>query len=159
MAEIEDKYAFDSMNVADPDMDVTGGAIEYSEYEMDMTPKEQKSYKKDLMDSLSMNYRSDLDKGKLNFESWLKELRPDLIAERARKWEELREDAQGFEGYRGRMDALDPREARSIEDAGILQRLLNKHTGRLEDIYGMVGEYDDSESLKDSTISKSEYRR
>jgi hypothetical protein len=159
MAEIEDKYAFDAMNVADPDMDVTGGAIEYSEYEMDMTPREQKDYEKNLMNALSMNYRSDPDKGKLNFESWLKELRPDLITERARKWEELREDAQGFEGYRSRMDALDPREARLIEDAGMLQRLLNKHTGRLEDTYSMVGKYDDSEYLKGSTISSSEYRR
>jgi hypothetical protein len=33
----EDKYAFDAMNDVDPDMDVTGGAIEYSSYEMDMT--------------------------------------------------------------------------------------------------------------------------
>ena len=73
--------------------------------------------------------------------------------------EELREDTKGVEGYRERMDALDPQEARSIEDAGILQRLLNKHTGRLEDVRGLVGEYDDSESLKDSIISSSEYRR
>ena len=154
----EDKYAFDAMNVADPDMDVTGGAIEYSSYEMDMTPSEQKGYEKNLKDALSMSYRSDPHKGKLNFDNWLKELRPDLVMERARKWEELREDTRGVEGYRERMDALDSQEARSIEDAGILQRLLNKHTGRLEDTYDMVGEYD-SESLKGSTISSSEYRR
>ena len=153
----EDKYAFDAMNDVDPDMDVTGGAIEYSSYEMDMTPSQQKGYEKDLMEALSMNYSSDPHKGKLNFDNWLKELRPDLVMERARKWEELREDAKGVEGYRERMDALNPKEARSIEDAGILQRLLNKHTGRLEDAYGMVGEYD--ESLKDSTILSSEYRR
>ena len=158
MAEIDSK-AFDYMNEADPDKSITGGAIKYSEYEMDMTSKEKKGYEKDLMNALSMNYRSAPDKGKLNFESWLKELRPDLIMERARKWEELREDAKGVEGYRERMNALDPKESRLIEDAGILQRLLNKHTGRLEDTYDMVGEYDNSESLKDSTISSSEYRR
>ena len=158
MAEIDSK-AFDYMNEGDPDQSITGGAIEYSEYEMDMSPTQQKGYEKDLMEALSMNYRSDPDKGKLNFESWLKELRPDLIMERARKWEELREDAKGVEGYRERMNALDPKESRLIEDAGILQRLLNKHTGRLEDTHGMIGEYDNSESLKDRTISPSEYRR
>ena len=157
MAEIDSK-AFDYMNEGDPDKSITGGAIEYSEYEMDMTPSQQKGYEKDLMNALSMNYRSDPHKGKLDFDSWLKELRPDLVMERARKWEELREDTKGVEGYRERMDALDPQEARSIEDAGILQRLINKHTGRLEDVRGMVGEYD-SESLKDSTISSPKYRR
>ena len=158
MAEIDSK-AFDYMNEGDPDQTITGGAIEYSEYEMDMTPSQQKGYEKDLMNALSMNYRSDPHKGKLKFDNWLKELRPDLVMERARKWEELREDTKGVEGYREKMDALNPQEARSIEDAGILQRLINKHTGRLEDVRGMVGEYDDSESLKDSTISSSEYRR
>ena len=158
MAEIDSK-AFDYMNEGDPDQSITGGAIKYSEYEMDMSPKEQKGYEKDLMSALSMNYRSDPHKGKLNFDNWLKELRPDLIMERARKWEELREDAKGVEGYRSKMDSLNPQEARSIEDAGILQRLLNKHTGRLEDTYDMVGEYDDSNSLKDSIISNSEYRK
>ena len=158
MAEIDSK-AFDYMNEGDPDQTITGGAIEYSEYEMDMTPSEQKGYEKNLMDALSMNYRSDPHKGKLDFDSWLKELRPDLVMERARKWEEFREDAKGVEEYRKKMDALDPKEARIIEDAGILQRLINKHTGRLEDVRGMAGEYDDSEVLKDSTISSLEYRR
>ena len=155
----EDKYAFDAMNAGDPDMDVAGGALEYSSYEMDMTPKEQEGYQKSLEDALSMLYRSDPHKGKLDFQNWLKELRPDLVMERARKWEELREDTKGVEEYREKMAALDSEEGTLIEDAGILQRLLNKHTGRLEDTYGMIGEYDDSESLKDFTISNSEYRR
>ena len=137
MAEI-DNTVFDYMNEGDPYQSITGGAIEYSEYEMDMTSKEKKGYEKDLMDALSMNYRSDPDKGKLSFANWLKELKPDLIMGRARKWEELREDAKGAEEYRKRMDALDPRESRSIEDAGILKKLLDKHTGRLEDIYDMI---------------------
>ena len=106
MAEI-DNTVFDYMNEGDPYQSITGGAIEYSEYEMDMTSKEKKGYEKDLMDALSMNYRSDPDKGKLSFANWLKELKPDLIMGRARKWEELREDAKGAEEYRKRMDALD----------------------------------------------------
>ena len=153
----EDKYAFDAMNTIDPDMDVAGGAIEYSSYEMDMTPSEQKGYEKNLKDALSMSYRSDPHKGRLNFQNWLKGLRPDLIMDRARQWEELREDNKGVVAYRERMNALGE-EARIIEDAGILQRLLNKHTGRLEDIYGMVENYS-PESLREAKISESEYRR
>ena len=64
----EDKYAFDAMNDADPDMDVTGGAIEYSSYEMDMSPSEQKGYEKNLQDALSMSYKSVPHKGKLGFQ-------------------------------------------------------------------------------------------
>ena len=153
----EDKYAFDAMNTADPDMDVTGGAIEYSSYEMDMSPSEQKGYEKTLKDALSMSYRSDPYKGKLNFQDWLKGLRPDLVMERARKWEELREDNKGVKAYRERMDALGE-EASMLEDAGILQRLLDKHTGRLEDTYSIVGDYS-PEPLGESRISESEYRR
>ena len=154
----EDKYAFDAMNAGDSDMDVTGGAIEYSSYEMDMTPREQKGYEKNLKDALSMSYRGDPHKGKLDFQNWLKNLRPDLVMERARKWEELREDSQGIKDYRERMNALDSKEANVIEDAGMLQRLLNKHTGSLEDIYDIVGDYS-PEPLGKAEISAAEYRR
>ena len=145
----EDKYAFDAMNASDPDMDVTGGAIEYSSYEMDMSPSEQKSYEENLKSALSISYRSDPYKGKLGFQDWFKELRPDLVMERARKWEELREDKK--------MDTVDSKEERILEASGILQRLLNKHTGRLADVQGMVKGYDPES--RESKISKAEYRR
>ena len=154
----EDKYAFDAMNAEDPDMDVTGGAIDYSSYEMDMTSREQKGYEKNLQDALSMSYKSDPHKGKLDFQNWLKELRPDLVMDRARQWEELREDNKGVEAYRERMNALGE-EGRVIEDAGILQRLLNKHTGKLEDIYSMVGDYSPEPLSADRNIKESELRR
>ena len=154
----EDKYAFDAMNAADPDMDVTGGALEYSSYEMDMTSREQKGYEKNLQDALSMSYKSDPHKGKLDFQNWLKELRPDLVMDRARQWEELREDNKGVEAYRERMNALGE-EGRVIEDAGILQRLLNKHTGKLEDIYSMVEDYSPEPLSADRNIKESEFRR
>ena len=71
----EDNYAFDAMNAADPDIDVTGGAIKYSSYEMDMSPEEQGKYKKTLLGSLASAYRSDPNKGRLSFTNWwLKEL-------------------------------------------------------------------------------------
>ena len=146
----EDKYAFDAMNTVDPEMDVAGGAIEYSSYEMDMSPSEQKGYEENLKSALSISYRSDPYKGKLGFQDWFKGLRPDLVMERARKWEELREDE--------RMDTLESKESRILEDSGMLQRLLNNHTGRLEDVYDMVGDYS-PEPLEEAKISKSEYRR
>ena len=145
----EDKYAFDAMNATDPDTDVTGGAIEYSSYEMDMSPSEQKGYEENLKSALSISYRSDPYKGKLGFQDWFKELRPDLVMERARKWEELREDKK--------MDTVDSKEERILEASGILQRLLNKHTGRLADVQGMVKGYDPES--KESKIPKAEYRR
>ena len=155
----EDRYAFDAMNTVDPDMDLTGGAIEYSSYEMDMSPSEQKGYEENIKDALSLTYRSDPHKGKLSFQNWLKGLRPDLVMDRARQWEELREDAKGVEGYRERMDALGPKESRLLEDSGMLQRLLDKHTGRLQDIYGMVGDYSPEPVTAERNIKESEYIR
>ena len=155
----EDKYAFDAMNAADTDMDVTGGAIEYSSYEMDMSPSEQKGYERNLKDSLAISYRSDPHKGKLSFQDWLKGLRPDLVMERARKWEEMREDNKGVEAYRASMDALGPEESRLLEDSGILQRILNKHTGRLDDARKIVGDYSPEPLNADTRIKESKYRR
>ena len=33
-----DNQAFNAMNNASPDMDISGGTMDYSEYEMDMSP-------------------------------------------------------------------------------------------------------------------------
>ena len=41
-----DNEAFNAMNAADADPNITGGAITYSEFEMDMTPKEQERYRR-----------------------------------------------------------------------------------------------------------------
>ena len=147
----EDEYAFDAMNAADPDMDMTGGAIEYSSYEMDMSPSEQKGYEKNLKDSLAISYRSDPHKGKLSFQDWLKGLRPDLVMERARKWEELREDRK--------LDAIDSKEAGILEDSGMLQRILDKHTGRLDDARKIVGDYSPEPLNANTRIKESKYRR
>jgi hypothetical protein len=71
----------------------------------------------------------------------------------------LREDAKGVEAYREKMNALGSEESRLLEDSGILQRLLNLHTGRLEDARSIVGDYSPEPLDKDYKISKSEYRR
>ena len=128
-----DDYAFNSMNAGDPDMDaVTGGAITYSEFEMDMTPKQQEKYRKTLMNTLDTAYRSDPNKGRLGFADWLDNLRPDLVTERARKWEEVRNDKDV-------MNQIDPKEFSLLENSGLLQNLLEKHTGRLEDVRDVIG--------------------
>ena len=127
-----DNYAFDMMNRVDPDKNITGGAIMYSEFEMDMSPKEQGGYKRTVINALDTAYRNDLDKGKLGFSDWLDNLRPDLIKERARKWEEVR-------GDKDVMNKMDPKEFSTLEDAGLLQNLLEKHTGRLEDVREIIG--------------------
>ena len=128
----EDKYAFDAMNAADPDMDLTGGAITYSQFEMDMPPKEQEKYRQTLLGTLDSTYRDDPNKGKLGFADWLDKLRPDLIKERARKWEEVRRDKDV-------MNEMDPKEYSVLESSGLLQGLLEKHTGRLKDVRDVIG--------------------
>ena len=148
----EDKYAFDAMNAGDPDMDaVTGGAIAYSEFEMDMTPKQQEKYRKTLMNTLDTAYRSDPNKGRLGFADWLDNLRPDLVTERARKWEEVRNDKDV-------MNKIDPKEFSLLEDSGLLESLLMKHTGRLEDVRDVIGS-DIPRPIEEFKVSEREYRR
>ena len=147
-----DDYAFNSMNAGDPDMDVvTGGAITYSEFEMDMTPKQQEKYRKTLMNTLDTAYRSDPHKGRLGFADWLDNLRPDLVTERARKWEEVRNDKDV-------MNQIDPKEFSVLEDSGLLESLLMKHTGRLEDVRDVIGS-DIPRPIEEFKISEREYRR
>ena len=151
MAEYDNK-AFNAMNNANPDMDVaTGGAITYSEFEMDMTPKQQEKYRKTLMNTLDTAYRSDPHKGRLGFADWLDNLRPDLVTERARKWEEVRNDKDV-------MNKIDPKEFSLLEDSGLLESLLMKHTGRLEDVRDVIGS-DIPRPIEEFKISKGELRR
>ena len=147
-----DDYAFNAMNAGDPDMDaITGGAITYSEFEMDMTPKQQEKYRKTLMNTLDTAYRSDPHKGRLGFADWLDNLRPDLITERARKWEEVRNDKDV-------MNQIDPKEFSLLEDSGLLESLLMKHTGRLEDVRDVIGS-DIPRPIEEFKVSEREYRR
>ena len=146
-----DDYAFNAMNTADPDNDIGGGAIAYSQFEMDMTPKEQKKYQETLLNTLDSAYRSDPHKGRLGFADWLDNLKPDLVMERARKWEEARDDKEV-------MDKIDPSEYSVLEDSGLLQSLLMKHTGRLEDVRDVIGS-DIPRPIEEFSISDKEIRR
>ena len=97
-----------------------------------MTPKQQEKYRKTLMNTLDTAYRSDPHKGRLGFADWLDNLRPDLVTERARKWEEVRNDKDA-------MNQIDPKEFSVLEGSGLLEGLLMKHTGRLEDVRDVIG--------------------
>ena len=145
------KKAFDAMNAADPDTTITGGAIMHSEFEMDMTPKEQQSYRKSMLGALDSAYRNDPHKGKLGFSDWLDNLRPDLVMERARKWEEVRRDKDV-------MNKMDPKEFRTLEDAGLIEMLLQKHTGKLEDVRDIVGA-DVPRPIEEFQVTPTPFRR
>jgi len=147
----ENNYAFDAMNKVAPDNDITGGAIMYSEFEMDMTPTQQKKYRDTLLNTLDSSYRGDPHKGKLGFSDWLDNLNPELIKERALKWEEVRHD-------RDVMNEMNPDEFSLLEDAGFLQGLLQKHTGRLEDVRDVIGS-DLPRPIEEFKIGDREYRR
>jgi|TARA_R110000824_G_scaffold65983_3_gene171456 hypothetical protein len=147
----EDNAAFNAMNKVSPDNDITGGAIMYSEFEMDMTPTQQKKYRDTLLNTLDSSYRGDPHKGKLGFADWLDNLNPELIKERALKWEEVRHD-------RDVMNEMNPDEFSLLEDAGFLEGLLQKHTGRLEDVRDVIGS-DLPRPIEEFTISSGEYRK
>ena len=147
----EDNYAFDAMNRVAPDNDITGGAIMYSEFDMDMTPTQQKKYRDTLLNTLDSSYRGDPHKGKLGFSDWLDNLNPELIRERALKWEEVRHDKDV-------MNEMNPDEFSLLEDAGFLQGLLQKHTGRLEDVRDVIGS-DLPRPIEEFKVGDMEYRR
>ena len=89
MANIDEK-AFNQMNQADPDWDITGGAVDYSKFEMDMSPKEQEAFLRDNAELFRSLYNTDpnVDPRKLSYKSYLENLDPKLILLRAREYEE-----------------------------------------------------------------------
>jgi len=129
MADYDNK-AFGAMNAADPDMNITGGAIDYSKFEMDMSPREQKQYKKTLLKAFNNAYKGDPKKGKLSFGDWLGNLKHDYIKERSLAFDDVRRNKLE--------DTIDPGEYSVIESADILNSLFNMHTGRLEDSRDLV---------------------
>jgi len=147
----ENNYAFDAMNRVAPDNDITGGAIMYSEFEMDMSPKEQERYRETVLNTLDSSYRGDPHKGKLGFRDWLDNLKPELIKERALKWQDVRHD-------KDIMNEMNPDEFSHLEDAGLLQNLLDKHTGRLEDVRDVIGS-DIPRPIEEFQIGDREFRR
>ena len=147
----EDNTAFDNMNKADPDMDITGGAITYSKYEMDMTPNQQKKYKDRILSQLGRVYNADPLRRDLSFKSWLKEARVDRIKSYSDDWERVRVGAPDPISYRSAMDAMDPGQSRFTEEVGILMRDLESHTGDFSDIRDIVGS---DEPIKPTAIEE-----
>lgn len=140
---------FDMMNESDPDMNVTGGAITSSEYEQNMSPDDQRKYEKTLMNEFMSFYKVDPYKRNLSFKNWLKTLSPELIRERSKKFDDVKE---GPNGYSALMDRED---GRLLEDASSLQKLAHLHTGRVEDLIEIVSTLDPQETA----FQQAEYRR
>ena len=89
-----DNQAFNAMKLGDPDKYITGGAMEYSEYEMDMTPKQQESYLKKNASIFKKLYDTDplVNREKLSYKSYLENLDSKLIRMRA---DDHRKEIQG----------------------------------------------------------------
>jgi hypothetical protein len=128
-----DDMAFNALET-DNDAYVIGGAITVSEYENNMSPTDQRSYEQTVLKSFQESYSRDPYKRNLNFDHWLKSLNPDLVRERAKKWDDIEASERGVDRLRG----MDQREALLLEDAGLLQKLAHLHTGRIEDIMEIV---------------------
>ena len=58
MAEYDDT-AFGYMNEVDPDQDITGGAIDYSRYDMEFSPEQQGQYKQSLVNAFDSAYQDE----------------------------------------------------------------------------------------------------
>ena len=132
--------AFDMMNSADPDMHVTGGAILVSEYEQNMNPGDQSKYEKAVMNSFQSAYAADPYKRNLDFQHWLGSLDPNLYRERAKKYEDIKAQNNGYSSLVEREDG------RLLEDAGMIQSLAHLHTGRIEDLIEIVSTMEPGET-------------
>mgnify|MGYP003651272044 CR=1 FL=1 len=127
MAEYDDT-AFGYMNEVDPDQDITGGAIDYSRYDMEFSPEQQGQYKQSLVNAFDSAYQDDPNKGELSYADWMKGLKHDYINERALKWDDVKGNPEG----------MDPKEYDTLERSGLLKSLFTMHTGRLEDARKLV---------------------
>jgi len=77
----QDNEAFDDMQQADPDQNITGGAINYSPYSMDLNPKEQKvtANRAELLLKKAYELDPNVDKEKVSFRNYLDWLNPELM--------------------------------------------------------------------------------
>ena len=57
------------------------------------------------------------------------------------------------------MDSLDPTEAATLESSGMVQRLLDKHTGSLKDILPIIEDEIPPPPISEFKISERGYRR
>lgn len=91
MAGIDDR-AFKYMKEGSPDNNITGGAIEYSQYEMDMTPAQQKDFETETLSLFKNLYNVDplVDRKKLPYKSWLKALSSERIEELSKEYEDVK---------------------------------------------------------------------
>ena len=91
MAEIDDK-AFDYMNAGDPDKYITGGTMEHSECEMDMSPEQQEEFLRENASLFRNLYNTDplVNREKLPYSSYLENFDPELISLRAQEYDESR---------------------------------------------------------------------
>ena len=77
----QDNEAFNNMQQADPDQTITGGAINYSQYSMDLNPKEQKvtANRAELLLKKAYELDPNVDKEKVSFRNYLDWLNPELM--------------------------------------------------------------------------------
>ena len=88
MAEIDDR-AFNYMDMGDPDKYISGGTMEHSEYDMDMSPAQQEEFLRENAGLFMNLYNTDplVDREKLPYASYLKNFSPELLAMRAEEYD------------------------------------------------------------------------
>lgn len=88
----EDAAAFEMMQSGDPDKYLDGGAIEHSEYEMDMSPAQQEKFQVLNQDLFKGLYDADplVDRENLPYRSFLENIDFELLRLRAEDYDETK---------------------------------------------------------------------
>ena len=133
-------------NSAGSDMYITGGAITMSEYEQNMGPDDQREYENTLMGLFQTAYQNDVLLRKypnVSFQHWLTTIDGEDWRVRASDYDETRQKGEGgdytYTGDGGMVRTYEATEQfDQNEQIYLLQRLAHLHTGRIEDLVGIV---------------------
>ena len=128
------------------DMYITGGSIELSEYENNMTPNDQKEYEDTIMELFQQAYQNDVLLKKyqnVSFKHWLATIDGDDWRSKAEDYDETRVKGEGsdfmYPGDAGGVEMYEvPEQLNQKEQIYLLQRLAHLHTGLVEDLVTIV---------------------
>ena len=122
-----DNQAFNNMQSASPDMDISGGAIDVSEYDNNMNPSQRKGFEKEVhrlfIDAYNVNPHI---KGRLPIKSFTKGVSPEIIAMWAKEGDKWDQRDRGMEVN---VDEKYPRQV--YDNAKKLMKLASLHTGSI----------------------------
>ena len=131
-----DEQAFNAIKKGDPDKYITGGAMKYSNFEMDMSPQEQDLFLKKNAELFKRLYDTDpnVDRKKLPYKSYLENLDTKLIRMRSDDYDNQPLD-EGGEPEQSLYQAARDVATHSERHYGDIDRLRNMALGKGYPLY------------------------